>query len=492
MASEPTIKDEKEFNENAHLEVASDDENGLTPAQVEFKKKEAKVVRKLDLFITPVILLLQLISYLDRGNIGFAATQGMSKDIHLKGNQLNIAVSIFYLFYILTEFPTAMWVKRVQFHIAIPILTACWGLICLCTGFIQNFAGLVVCRLLLGIFEGCLFPSMTLLLVNWYKREEVATRIAFLYVGSALSGAFGGLIAFGILFMDGTANYAGWRWLYIIEGLATIVFAVGCYFAIPKSYSTAYFLNQEDKEVMKIRQEQMAAYSGGDGKYTKKDVKHAAGDIKTWLHGFIQVFCATIIYGFGTFLPVILKNGFHYSTMQAQYLVIPVNVVGAICYAVGAILADRYKARFISLIVTAPLGIIGYSILLSKQSAGVWYFSTYLISASCYLITGTNIGWHSINCAPDGKRAASLGVHLGLANVGGIVAGQIYQSTDAPRYLMGHGWSLASIGVAWFGWWVLFFIYKKREALKDRMIAEGKTVPADEWTDRAPEFRYQF
>lgn len=169
-----------------------------------------------------------------------------------------------------------------------------------------------------------------------------------------------------------------------------------------------------------------------------------------------------------------------------------VNVVGAICYAAGAILADKYRARFVSLMVTAPLGIIGYAILLSKQSVGVWYFATYLISASCYLITGTNIGWHSINCAPDGKRAASLGVHLSLANVGGIIAGQIYQSTSAPRYLLGHGWSLASIGVAWLGWWVLFFIYKRRESQKDRMIAEGTTVPPDEWTDRAPEFRYHF
>lgn len=80
-----------------------------------------------------------------------------------------------------------MWVKRIQFHIAIPVLAFCWGLICLCTGFIQNFAGLVVCRLLLGVFEGCLFPSMTLFLINWYRREEAATRIAFLYGMFAMS-----------------------------------------------------------------------------------------------------------------------------------------------------------------------------------------------------------------------------------------------------------------------------------------------------------------
>lgn len=85
--------------------------------------------------------------------------------------------------------------------------------------------------------------------------------------------------------------------LYIIEGIITIVFSVGCYFAIPKSYATAYFLNAEDKAVMKQRLEQMESYGGGTGKYTKKDVKHAAGDVKTWLHGLIQIFCSTIIYG---------------------------------------------------------------------------------------------------------------------------------------------------------------------------------------------------
>jgi MFS family permease len=79
-------------------------------------------------------------------------------------------------------------------------------------GFIQNFGGLIVCRLLIGFFEGCLFPCMTLFLANWYLRQELAQRISYLFIASALSGAFGGLIAFGILYMDGVAGRAGWRW----------------------------------------------------------------------------------------------------------------------------------------------------------------------------------------------------------------------------------------------------------------------------------------
>ncbi len=270
-----------------------------------------------------------------------------------------------------------MFVKRVKFHYAIPTLAFSWGIICLCTGFIENFAGLVVTRLLLGVFEGCLFPSMTLLLVNWYKREEIATRISFLYskiVPPSLFRLKLTLLLSRICFVgslwwfDCLCNSLyGWSsWLsrmamvirsaspliikslnhyrlYIIEGVVTVLFSVVCFFAIPKSYETAYFLNEEDKAIMKIRLEQMESYSGGTGKYTKKDMKNAAMDPKTWIHGILQIFLSTIIYGksistfahtcnninkviypgFGTFLPVILNSGFHYSTMQSQYFVIP-------------------------------------------------------------------------------------------------------------------------------------------------------------------------
>lgn len=113
-----------------------------------------------------------------------------------------------------------------------------------------------------------------------------------------------------------------------------------CVFVVPKNFETAYFLNANDRVIMRIRAEATAAYSGGDGHYTLKDVKRAASDIKSWVHGVIQICVVTILYGlhmfpierililtafagFGTFLPIILKDGFHYSTIEAQYYVIP-------------------------------------------------------------------------------------------------------------------------------------------------------------------------
>ncbi|KAF2006076.1 MFS general substrate transporter [Amniculicola lignicola CBS 123094] len=431
-------------NEQICREYLEQDE---PPDTVENKKKEKALVRRLDLFIAPVMMMLMLISYLDRGNIGAAATMGMAEDISLKKGQLNTAVSVFYIFYILAEFPTSILVKRLQFNRVIPVITFCWGTVCLCTGFVKNFGGLITCRILLGFFEGCLFPSMTLLLCNWYLREELGIRVAYLFIASALSGAFGGLIAWGILYMDGVSGMPGWRWLYIIEGIITLLWAFACIFLVPKDYQTAYFLSDSDKAIMRQRAERMETYSGGGGHYTKADIKEAAKDIKSWGHGIIQIAVVTILY--------------------------------------------RYQTRFLPLVCMAPIGITGYAILLSPVSPRVQYFATYLIATACFLCTGGNIAWLSGNCAPDGKRAASLGILLSLTNIGGVVSGQIYQTSSAPKFTLGHAWSLGCLAFAWCGWWVVRAMYIRREARKDKKLAEGYVrAHGNMFTDREPEFRY--
>jgi hypothetical protein len=89
--------------------------------------------------------------------------------------------------------------------------------------------------------------------------------------------------------------------LYIIEGLITLVWAVICVFVVPKNYETAYFLNEEDRVIMRLRAEASAAYSGGQGHYKWKDIKMAAKDIKSWVHGVIQICVVTILYGISHF-----------------------------------------------------------------------------------------------------------------------------------------------------------------------------------------------
>ncbi|KAI0179544.1 MFS general substrate transporter [Hypoxylon sp. FL1284] len=458
----------------------------------DFKRREARVVAKLDLFLCPILIALQLISFLDRGNIGFAATQGMITDLGLVGTQLNTAVSLFYPLYILSEFPAALIVKRVGFNRMIPAAAACWGLCCLGNGFAKNFGDLVACRLLMGMFEGCLMPSLTLMLANWYKRDEIGLRISYLFVSSAMASAFSGLIAFAILFMDGAAGYPGWRWLYIIEGSVTVVVACLCYFIIPSSYTTAYFLNAEDRAVMQKRAELTEAYSGGKGHYTRAEFLMAVRDVKTWIHTLIQVMCLTVMYGFSVFLPIILRFGFDFSVEQSQYLSIPVFAWGSAVYAACGYLSDRFARRFLACVACAPLGVVGYAVLLGgdRLSVGVKYFACFLIATCVWVMGGANIAWLSTNTAPDGKRAASLGLALAVGNLGGIISGQIYPQTMAPSYTLGHAWSLGAICIAFSLWWVLRYLYYSRETVKQSM-RDGTLPEPAEFSDRTPSYKYQ-
>lgn len=178
-------------------------------------------------------------------------------------------------------------------------------------------------------------------------------------------------------------------------------------------------------------------------------------------------------------------------------MTISVNLWGALVYAVGGIIADRHNARYIMIIVCIPFGIAGYAILLAFDvPVAVLYFATFLIAMPCFLCTGGNIAWLSSNCAPDGKRAASLGFQLTLTNLGGIVAGQIYQSTSAPKFALGHSWSLASLAFAFIGCTIMRIVYYQRENWKNEArikLEQGEESDIPElWmsTDRGLNFKY--
>jgi MFS family permease len=248
--------------------------------------------------------------------------------------------------YVLIETPASIVVKKAKFSRMIPAIAMAWGIVCLSTGFIENYAGLLVTRLLLGAAEGGLFPTLTLYLMSWYKREELARRMCFLFGAAALAGAFGGLIAYGILHMDGAAGYAGWRWysasvilvdgrLYIIEGVITIVFGFACFWLLPNKPEHAYFLNAKDKENMAIRAEQTRIYMGRE-QFEWRLVRSAFKEFKLYIRylhltsasnrsAICQFGADVCLYGFSTFLPIIIE-AMGYSGDQAQYLTIPGTV----------------------------------------------------------------------------------------------------------------------------------------------------------------------
>lgn len=142
---------------------------------------------------------------------------GLEDDLGLSTTQYQTAVSLLFVTYILSELPSNLILKHyVRPSRWIASITTAWGIIATLTGITQNYAGLIVCRLFLGLVEGGLFPGMAIYLTFFYTKRELALRIGYLFVSAALAGACGGLLAYGIGYMDGVAGQRGWRWIMII------------------------------------------------------------------------------------------------------------------------------------------------------------------------------------------------------------------------------------------------------------------------------------
>jgi MFS family permease len=203
------------------LQVEHDDRASATDGTHEMTidhQAERNLVRKLDRCIVPTVMIAYLLCFLDRTNIGNARLFGLEQELGLVGSQYQVAVAILFVPYVLVEVPSNLILKKFTPSKWLAFITVGWGIVSTLTGVVHSYAGLLVVRVLLGLLEGGLFPGLTVYLTLFYTKKEIALRIGYLFVSSALAGACGGLLAYGIGFMDGVAGQSGWRWVFILEG----------------------------------------------------------------------------------------------------------------------------------------------------------------------------------------------------------------------------------------------------------------------------------
>ncbi|KAJ6079700.1 hypothetical protein PENARI_c001G07655 [Penicillium arizonense] len=458
--------------------------------------REKKLLWKLDLCICPLVMLIFLVAYLDRSNLGNAAVAGMPEDIGLVGNELGNAVSLFYATYVFFEIPFSMLLKKLRPNRLISALIIGFSASVLAGGFVKNVAGLYITRLFLGVFESGLFPCLTVLLTTFYKREEQAQRISYLFVSAALSGGFGGLLAFGLIRLDGASGLEGWRWLFIVEGLMSAVVGIATFFLLPNNYETAYFLNEEDKELMRMRMQQNARYADSE-EFDIKEVWKTLRDPKSWLTSFNQICVNTCSFGFSTFLPTIIR-GFGYDSVRTQLLTVPVYIWASAFYLVVANLSDRVRMRAVFMVPLCLVTAVGYALMLGVDvhARGPLYFATYVCVTGIYAVVGLGVSWNANSHSGYYKRAMAVGLQQSIGNCAGLIAGQIYKSPVNGRYVTGHSVSLATICLAFFGnagmWMLLRYHNTKRAQMspeeRETIVSSGSYEKKG--GDFHPDFRY--
>jgi sugar phosphate permease len=244
---------------------------------------EARVRRKLDTHLIPLLSALYLLAFLDRSNIGNARIAGMEKDLRLTSSDYEWLLTIFYISYIVFAPLAIMW-KVVPPHIWAAFCVLGWGLLSTVQAATQNWAGMMALRFLMGVFEIAYGPGVPYLLSFFYLRHELGLRAGMFLSAAPLANTFAGALAYGIT--SGHPGLAKWRVLFLVEGLPTVCMAIVAFFFLPDSPEKAKFLTEEEKDVARRRGVlQVGAATKRVGGIDWKEIVEGLKDIKSWILG---------------------------------------------------------------------------------------------------------------------------------------------------------------------------------------------------------------
>lgn len=408
----------------------------LTPE--ERSKAEKALVRKIDIRLLPMIILMYILNYLDRNNIASARLAGLEEDLGLVGNQFATCVSILFVGYLLMQIPSNLMLNKFgKPALYLPAAMMLWGVISTATAAASSYAGLVVIRFFLGFVEAAYFPGCLYFLSAWYTRKELGFRTAALYSGSLLSGAFSGLIAAGITGnMDNVLGLRAWRWLFIIEGAITIVIAFIAVFVLPNFPRTTSWLTEEEKELAVWRLEEDIGeddWVDSEQQTFLHGAKLAFADIKTWVL-MLMILCIVSSASVTNFFPTVVQT-LNYGKIETLLLTAPPYCLAVFCAFANAWHADRTGERYFHVTLPLYLSVVAFIIAATTTGTAPRYVSMMLMVPSFYSGYVVALGWISNTLPrPAAKRAAALAAINCVSNASSIYASYMYPNSDKPRF----------------------------------------------------------
>jgi hypothetical protein len=297
--------------------------------------------------------------------------------------------------------------------------------------------------------------------------------------------------------MSGIAGKPGWAWIFIIEGLLTIVVGLLSFIMVHDFPDDARFLSDDDRARV-IRRLKLDKQSSAEHEEFKMAyVWTALSDWKTYMGMLIYMGPLMPLYSFSLFLPTIISNmGFTTTTsvVKNQLLSVPPYAAATIATVWCAFMSDKQKKRGLWNLILAPIGIVGFLMLITTTKPAVQYAGTFLGAIGIYATIPIIIAWIANNTEGVYKRGIVLGFVIGWGNLNGIVSSNIFYSS--PRFIAGHATIIAYLAVCIFGGSILMMVLLSRENAKRRSgkrdyLVHGKDERQIETLgDRRPDFIY--
>ncbi|CAK7212681.1 hypothetical protein SBRCBS47491_001549 [Sporothrix bragantina] len=446
-------------------------------------EEEKAVLRKIDWRVIPLLMAINCIQLIDKVTISTAATYGMITEANLVGQEYSLLVTMFYLGYIVAEYPSLYLMQRFPTGKYMTVNFVLWGVVLTCAGAATDFAGLATCRVLLGVFEAPLNAGMILVTASWWTKEEQPRRLGLWYSAIGFVNLFVVLIFYGVAHIQ-VGNMFPYQWVFIISGLVTVLFGISLWWLLPSSPMTCRFLNDREKTIaiQRVLHNQTGIKNAHQKRY---QVVEALTDPKVWIL-VLCVFFHNMTNALQTSFTGLIIKGFGFTTYKTLLMTMPQSAIAAVCCLVVTwFLGSTYgqNTRILLCIVCYLPGVVGtallYSIPVTSSTLSVHLFAIYFINTitTCasiiYSLMASNVGGYTK------KSIANTMVFIGYS-VANIVSPQTFLSREAPRYPTGVAVTLASFCAVILLLVVLYFLYVAENKRRDQEAAGTSPITDDE------------
>ncbi|KAH8894185.1 major facilitator superfamily protein [Thozetella sp. PMI_491] len=445
-------------------------------AQAKRDPAEIRLVRKLDFRIMPVLWFMYFFNYVDRGALAQARLNNLERDLGMRGENFNTAVSVLTVGYVLMQIPSNMVLTRVRPSFYLSTCMVIWSVVSTCTGFVNSYGSLLACRFLLGFFEAPFYPGALYLLSVFYKRKEVATRVAILYSAQMGGLSFANLIAAGVFSgLDGKRGIAGWRWMLILEGVASALVAIFGFFLLPNRIESTRWLSEDERDLAQHRMEADRLIDAQEHESVKDALVRAICDRRTWLFCLLQ----NLHYAglsFINFLPTVIV-ALKYSSNNALLLACPPYIGAGLATLTLAWSSGHFHERTLHITGGFILAIIGFVAAASTLNPAGRYAACFIFAAGAYSVNSVIVGWIATTLSQSQERKA---VTLAMTNVSSQIAAiygpYFWPSSDGPRYTLGFSASAAFSFASMLLAWVMRYLLKRENVRIKEGLATGRTV----------------
>jgi len=430
--------------------------NELVPTIEYTAAEERALVWKQDLTIIPLAAYIYFLCFFDRSNIGNAkvlnsATKNdMQTEIHATAYQFNIALMIFLVGYAIFEVPSNILLKKLRPSRWLAFLMFSWGTITIGLGGVTSFPAATGVRFLLGVFEAGLFPGLVYYLTFWYKTDERSVRVAFILASATLAGAFGGAVAYGIGHMNGTSGLSAWRWLFILEGIPSVLSAILVWFFLPDYPEEWRSLDGRQREIALARL-RVEGSKSSHRSMTKKDAVTTLKDWRLYGHYLIYFGVRVPFSSLSLFAPSVVQ-GLGYTDLRAQLMTVPPYAVAYVTQILVSWSADHFNARGLHTAVFALIGALGFtaSATLPPDAFDKRYGCFIVAAAGAFACIPPMLGWLTSNVYSTAAVGLAVAINVSFgAGIGQMPGVWIYKADEAKRgYPTGH----------WVNAGMLFFV----------------------------------